>query len=86
MFDHFKGSKQRMYERKSVKDYDREMNRQAEAEAQRKARRNASFRGILPRALGIFRFNRNHLSSAKSTAESSLCKCDSTDKNSKEIF
>ena len=75
-----------MYERKSVKDYVQEMNRQAEAEAQRNAQRNASFRGILPRALGIFRFNRNALSSAKSTAESSLYKCDSTDKNSKEVF
>ncbi|EDR06756.1 uncharacterized protein LACBIDRAFT_299611 [Laccaria bicolor S238N-H82] len=62
-----------------------EMNRQAEAKAQRKAERNASLKNLLPRALGIFRFNRNLLSSAKSTAESSLCERDSMDKESKTV-
>jgi hypothetical protein len=74
-----------LYGRKREKAYREEMNRQAEARAQWKAERNAYFKSLLPRVLGIFRINRNPLSSAKSTAESSLYKCDSTDKNSKEV-
>jgi len=57
-----------------------EINRHAEAEAQRKAERTVYFKNLLPQALGIFRLNQNPLSSTKSTTESSLCECDSTDK------